>query len=153
MASAALEPELLAPSLPFSSLHHTASLSLLKVKSLIITHDNFIYPIDGTSFRILSRPFNCKSRSIQKHSRMTKLYNIVAGQTNSLFLPIWASFSLPHWLCFLVGNGTGVKPFIPNLPKHLFLQRSPTSTISSVTPSSGIKSQKRNSLSEQTNLF
>lgn len=128
---------LLAPNLPFSSLHHDASLSLLKVNSLI-TRDDFMYPIYGTSSRILSQLFNCKTRKVWKRYGTTKVHSMVADHPNSIFclfelLSLYSCYSA-HRLCFLVENRTGVRPFKPNLTKHLLLHTSPITTISSAKP-------------------
>lgn len=93
-----------------------------------------------------------KSRNIQEHSGITKLHSIVAECPDSVFWPVWASYSLfhdtlsTHWLHFLAGKGTGVQPHRLNLTKHLLLQTPSTPTLGLTYLSSGIKSQMRNSV-------
>lgn len=145
---------LLAPNLPFSSLPHTASLSLLSVNSWI-THDDFMYPTYGTSSRILSWPLLTAKQemspniwdhwSIQYGCWPSKVYIFLCSSFFSF------AHDIPPIDCYLVGKGTGVRLFRPNLSKHPLMF--PIPTINSANLPSNIKSQKRNSLYVQKNLF
>lgn len=82
---------LLAPNLPFSSLPHTASLSLLSVNSWI-THDDFMYPTYGTSSRILSWPLLTAKQEMSPN--IWDHWSIQYGCWPSIFFCVRASFPL-----------------------------------------------------------
>lgn len=160
VALAGLEPESSGSKSPvLFIIPHCRPLTILNVNSLI-THNDFMYPIYGTCSTILSWSLATAKQemppNVLKPLKYIYIYSMVADHPNSTFFPCLSFFSFAHDTppigCFLVGKGTGVRPFRPNLSKHLLLL-SPIPAISSANLPSSLKSQRRNSLSVQKNLF